>query len=305
MSEEAVIFRNVVKVYPGGVRGLDGASFTVRRGVVHALLGHNGAGKTTSMRLMLGILTPTSGEVLVLGVEPFREPGVRRRLGYAGEHPGLYRGLSVRENLERFCELRFGDPVECRRLVREVSELLGLSEILSRRVETLSAGNRKRVSLARALMGDPELLILDEPFNALDPVWRSRLRKLLRQLVEKGATIIYSSHVLPEVQELADDVTILRQGRVVYTGPLSKLLEEHGAFQLVLHVDNVDVAVKVLRDAGIRVAPRDEALVVPLAREEDAGRILELLYSQGVRVKSVETRRTSLEDIYVKFYGGG
>ncbi len=305
MSGETIVFRDVVKVYPGGVRGLDGASFTVRRGVVHALLGHNGAGKTTSMRLMLGLLTPTSGEVLVLGVEPFREPGVRRRLGYAGENPGLYRGLSVRDNLERFCELRLGDPVECRRLVREVSELLGLGEILGRRVETLSAGNRKRVALARALMGDPELLILDEPFNALDPVWRSKLRELLRRLAGRGVTIIYSSHVLPEVQELADEVTILRRGRVVYTGPLSRLLEEHGVFQLVLRVEDVEAALRVLGDAGVRVEARGEELVVPLAREEEAGRILELLYSRGVRVRSVETRRTSLEDIYVRLYGGG
>ena len=304
-SEYPVVFENVSKAY-GRVVALDGVSFRVARGSVHALLGHNGAGKTTSIRLMLGLLRPSAGRVETLGVDPYRCPRVRLEIGYCGEAEGLYQALTVRDNLMRFCTLKLGDASECRREVDEIAEMFSLDELLDRKVASLSAGNRQRVAVARAFIGKPRLVVLDEPMNKLDPVWRRRIRELLKSYAARnGATVVFSTHILQDAEEIADTVTILRRGRVVYHGSLTDLLSRGSLTARI-----------VSRDAGLlealrrvfgpeAVAEDGEAIIVRLGRDEELYQLLSLLSELKPRLDRLEARRLTLEDVYLSLYGGG
>ncbi len=297
---------NVTKVYSGGVVALDNVSFGVAERSIHALLGHNGAGKTTSIRLMLGLLKPSGGVVRVLGRDPFREPGVRLSMGYAGEYTGFYRELSVWENLLRFCTFKLGDEKLCREEVSVVVNTFELHELLRRKPQELSAGNRQRVVIARAFIGKPKLVVLDEPLNNLDPVWRARVKEFLKKYVgEQGATAIFSSHILSDVEDLADDVTILKSGRVVYTGGLKQLLEEQGLVKLVVKATDRAKLVDVLSKKGLSVqlVEDGESVVVYLRSEREAEEVLNTVSFAGIGLRYVNIEKTALEDIYLRIYG--
>ena len=305
-SGVVVEFLNVTKVYNGGVVALDNASFSVAERSIHALLGHNGAGKTTSIRLMLGLLKPSDGVVRVLGRDPFREPEVRLSIGYAGEYIGLYRELSVWENLLRFCTFKLGDEELCKEEVGIVADVFELHELLRKKPQELSAGNRQRVVIARAFIGKPKLVVLDEPLNNLDPVWRARVKEFLKKYVEEqGATVILSSHILSDVEDLADSVSVLKSGRVVYTGGLKQLLEEQGVVKLVVKATDRTKLVNVLSKMGLLVhlAEDGESVVVYLKSESEAEEVLNMVSSAGIRLKYVNIEKATLEDIYLRIYG--
>ena len=299
-----VTFQNVSKVYSKGIVALSDVSFRVKEKTIHALLGHNGAGKTTSIRLMLGLLKPDKGTVEVFGVQPYTTPQVRLKIGYVGEYIGLYRELSVYDNLMRFCLVKLGSQKLCTKEVESVVSLFKLEDILKEKPERLSAGNRKRVVIARAFIGKPKLLLLDEPFNSLDPMWRSYLKDIMRKYVEKNAaTVIFSSHILSDVQDLADTVTILRKGRVVYSGSLDELLRRHGARKLILKVDDAHRLAEELSRRGFNViGVRGDTLVVAINTEDDVENILRIAYELNIRVRYVNVEEVKLEDIYIKLY---
>jgi len=305
-SGVVVEFLNVTKVYSGGVVALDNASFSVAERSIHALLGHNGAGKTTSIRLMLGLLKPSNGVVRVLGRDPFREPEVRLSIGYAGEYIGLYRELSVWENLLRFCTFKLGDEELCKEEVGIVADVFELHELLHKKPQELSAGNRQRVVIARAFIGKPKLAVLDEPLNNLDPVWRARVKEYLKKYVEgQGATVIFSSHILSDVEGLADNVTILKSGRVVYTSGLKQLLEEQGVVKLVVKATDRAKLVDVLSKKGLSVhlAEDGESVVVYLKSEREAEEVLNTVSFEGIGLRYVNIEKATLEDIYLRIYG--
>jgi ABC-2 type transport system ATP-binding protein len=203
----------LVKRY-GKVTAVDGVSLCVERGEIYAFLGLNGAGKTTTIRLLLGMIKPVSGEARVLGIKI--QPGEKRpwgSVGYMVETPEAYPELSVRENLEILRRLRPGTQPK---IVDDVIERLGLSSYADRRAGTLSHGNAQRLGLAKALMHHPELLILDEPANGLDPAGIVEIRNLLTDLAQKdGVTIFMSSHILAEVSRIAQRVGIIHEGRLL------------------------------------------------------------------------------------------
>ncbi len=304
--DHVVAFQGVSKTYGRSVVALSNVSFHVKRRSIHALLGHNGAGKTTSIRLMLGLLKPDRGVVRVFGVQPYIAPHVRLDIGYVGEYTGLYRGLTVHDNLMRFCLVKLGDHRLCVKEVDSIASLFELEDVLKRKPEALSAGNRKRVAVARAFIGKPKLLLLDEPFNSLDPVWRSRLKHILRRYVEEhAATVVFSSHNLGDVQELADAVTILRRGRVVYDGPLEDLMRRYGALKLTLRVDNAHLLADELSRRGFNVVDvRGDTLIVAVKTDDDVENILRIAYEHNIRVKYVNVEKVKLEDIYVRLYSG-
>ena len=203
----------LVKRY-GRVTAVDGVSLRVGRGEIYAFLGLNGAGKTTTIRLLLGMVKPISGEVRLMGTKI--HPGEKRpwgSIGYMVETPEAYPELSVRENLEIMRRLRPGLQPH---IVNDVIERLGLSTYADRRAGTLSHGNAQRLGLAKALMHRPELLILDEPANGLDPAGIVEIRNLLTGLArEEGVTIFMSSHILAEVSRIAQRVGIIHEGRLL------------------------------------------------------------------------------------------
>lgn len=238
---------HLVKRY-GDVTAVDGISLRVARGEIYAFLGLNGAGKTTTIRLLLGMVRPTSGEARVLGKRI--RVGDRRpwdSVGYLVETPHAYPELSVHENLEAMRRLRPGTEPKA---VDRVIELLGLAVYANRRAGTLSHGNAQRLGLAKALLHDPELLILDEPALGLDPAGIVEIRELLLELVRKqGVTVFMSSHILGEVSRLAHRIGIIHQGRLLQELDVDEL-ERNRRRRLVIRTRHPQAARSVLLDAG-------------------------------------------------------
>ena len=206
----------------GDIVALDDLSFTVRPGQMYGFVGTNGAGKTTAMRIVLGVLEPDSGEVRWQGRPVDRD--VRRDFGYMPEERGLYPKMRVHDHLVYLAQLHGVAKNTARRTADELLELLALSERGSDRVESLSLGNQQRVQLAAALVHDPSLLVLDEPFSGLDPMGVDAMAAVLRARVDAGAAVVFSSHQLDLVERLCDGVGIIRSGRLVADGSVDQLL---------------------------------------------------------------------------------
>lgn len=226
-AETAIATRNLTKRYRD-VLAVDGLDLDVRRGEIYGFLGRNGAGKTTTIRMLLGLIRPTGGEAEVLGrrIVP-GEAGVFARVGYLVETATSYPNLTVRENLDIQRRLT-GSPLEA---VAETIKLLRLDEYADRRAGQLSLGNKQRLALARALLHSPELLVLDEPANALDPAGIVEIRELLRSLAtERGVTVFMSSHILVEVAHLADRIGIVHDGRLLEECSREELAAKARAF---------------------------------------------------------------------------
>jgi ABC-2 type transport system ATP-binding protein len=220
-APEAVVrVRSLTKRY-SEVVAVNDLSFALERGTVTGFLGPNGAGKTTTLRLLLGLAEPTSGEALVFGVRYRELPGACRRVGAVLESDDFHPGRSGRDHL-RAVALAAELPV---RRVDQVLNLVELSDAADRRVRTYSLGMRQRLGLAAALLGDPEVLVLDEPANGLDPAGVRWLRTFLRRFAEDGGTVLVSSHVLAEIAQTVDQVVIIDRGRLVAALPLDELAD--------------------------------------------------------------------------------
>ncbi len=249
-SDHALTVRGLRKSY-GPRRALDGLDLSVPSGVVYGFLGPNGAGKTTTMRLLTGLIRPDAGQIELFG-SPFGH-GDRRRLFDVGalvETPSFYPYLSGRANLRELSAT--GAHVPARR-IDELLELVGLAERANDRVQGYSLGMKQRLGIAAALLSDPRLLLLDEPANGLDPAGIVAMRDMLRELAASGKTVFVSSHLLAEVQAMADVVGIIAAGRLVREGPLREMLTLEG-------IVKVRVRPERLADA--------EAALAPLARTE-------------------------------------
>ncbi len=209
----------LVKVYPGGVRALDGVSFEVAEGEVFGFLGPNGAGKTTAIRILVTLLKPTAGRAAVDGIDVTDDPdAIRQRVGYAAQFIGIDNDLDGRENLVLQGRLHGVPAQEARRRADELLEVIQLHEAAGRRAGTYSGGMRRRLDLAQALMHRPRLLFLDEPTTGLDPANRRAMWEYLRALNDDGVTIFLTTQYLEEADELAGRLAIIDQGQIVVTG---------------------------------------------------------------------------------------
>ena len=217
----AVKARSLTKRF-GEVVAVDDLTFSLRKGTVTGFLGPNGAGKTTTLRLLLGLAEPTAGEALVFGRRYRELENPARRIGAVLESSDFHPGRSGRDHLRALALAAEIAPDR----VEEVLKLVELDAAASRRVRTYSLGMRQRLSLAAALLGDPELLVLDEPANGLDPAGVHWLRRFLRRFAEQGRTVLVSSHMLAEAAQTVDHVVIIDHGRLVTTGQLQELTED-------------------------------------------------------------------------------
>lgn len=215
----------------GQTVALDGLSFAVEPGQMFGFVGPNGAGKTTAMRIVLGVLAPDAGEVRWSG-RPI-DATVRRRIGYMPEERGLYPKMRVGEQLAYLAELHGFERERARESASRWTERLGVAERAGDRVEALSLGNQQRVQLAAALVHEPELLVLDEPFSGVDPVGVDVLSEvLLEEVRTRGVPVVFSSHQLELVERLCDAVAIVKEGRLIASGDVGRLRAEHGASSL-------------------------------------------------------------------------
>ena len=217
----------------GKVVAVDGVSFRANDGQITGLLGPNGAGKTTSLRMLYTLLKPDRGQVLVDGVDAAVDPGaVRRRLGVLPDSRGLYKRLSSRENIRYFGQLHGLDEATIAARTESLCKALDMGDIIDRRTEGFSQGQRVKTAIARALVHDPRNVILDEPTNGLDVMATRAMRRFLHQLRDEGRCVLFSSHIMQEVAALCDRIVIIAHGRVVAEGTADELRAQTGESNL-------------------------------------------------------------------------
>ena len=281
----------------GPVRAVDDLSFTVDEGRVTGFLGPNGAGKTTTLRMLLGLVNPTAGEATVMG-QPFtRLPDPVHTVGAVLDGGMLHPGRSGRNHLRTLAKAAgIGNA-----RVEQLLELVALSDAAHRRAGGYSLGMRQRLGLAAALLGDPPVLVLDEPANGLDPQGIRWLRTFLRQLAGEGRTVLVSSHVLPEVEQTADDVLVLAGGRLVRQGTLAEL---GGGAQTSTVVRSPDAArlVELLTAVGL---PGTWVTSDELRVEAPPERVGELAAEHGVVLHRLTGSESGLEDVFLRLTGQG
>ena len=220
-SENAVGIDGISRAF-GDVKAVDGLSLALAPGEIVGFLGTNGAGKTTTIKMITGLLRPDAGEVSVFGGDP-SDPAVRARIGYMPEVATYYPYLNARELLAFYGGICGLDAKSVRERTDSLLESVGLADAAKRPLRTYSKGMLQRAGIAQALLNDPDLLVLDEPFTGLDPLARIHFRELLRSLREKGKAVFFSSHELGETELLCDRVAIMKKGRCVYQGPVKDL----------------------------------------------------------------------------------
>ncbi|MCP4573143.1 MAG: ABC transporter ATP-binding protein [bacterium] len=285
------------------IRGIEGVSFNVRRGEIFALIGHNGAGKTTTINCLLKLCRPDTGRVRILG-RNHAERDARARVGYLPERPYFFEHLSGRELLRFYGKLLNLSGADLDVQVDRVLAQVGMTTAADRRLRQISKGMLQRIGLAQALLGDPELLILDEPMSGLDPIGRREVRELLRDLRSRGRTILLSSHIVPDVEMLADAVGILRGGRLVKSCERREIAA--GASYMV-HArapgEDPQRWPTWLREA--KPEQSGVALRIPAPDTTVLRGLLSSCHQDGMAVGSVETRHTGLEDLYLAVHEQG
>lgn len=229
--------RNLTKVFRhkkrGEIRAVDNVSFACEPGKIYGLLGANGAGKTTTLRLLATLLAPTGGDAVVAGFDVSTHPAhVRARVGFLAASTALYGRLTARETIAYFGRLNGLDDERIASRTAQLSAELGMEEFLDRRVDTFSTGMKQKTSIARTLVHDPEVLILDEPTLGLDVMTARGIVRFVRECRSRGKTVIYSTHIMSEVEKLCDRVGIIHGGKLLAEGTLGELRERHGEHDL-------------------------------------------------------------------------
>jgi ABC-2 type transport system ATP-binding protein len=280
---------------------VDRLDLEVEGGELFGFLGPNGAGKTTTIRMSLGLIAPTSGSVEILGKEVrHHRTEILPRVGALVESPALYGYLSGRDNLRAVGDLLGG--VKAKR-IDEVLEIVSLTGRDRDKVRTYSMGMKQRLGLALALLNDPDLLILDEPANGLDPAGIVEMRDLLRGLAAAGKTVFISSHVLSEVQQICTRVAIINHGRLVRVAPVVELLKAGGDFEVTVDAPEQVVALLRAQQWG-REARLDDGLVITRAPEDKGRNLITFLVQSGHTPDAVSARHKDLEDIFLSLTGG-
>ena len=281
----------------GKTVAVDDLSFRVTPRRITGFLGPNGAGKTTTLKAVLGLVHPTSGTTTVLG-KPYRElDDPLRRVGAVLETSRYHPGRSGRNHL-RVVAAQAGIP---NTRVEEVLKLVAMQEPAKRRVGGYSMGMRQRLGIAAALLGEPELLVLDEPANGLDPAGIRWLRDLLRSLAAQGRTVLISSHVLAEVEQIADEVVIIHRGRFVAQSTTHDLAERAAGAVRVRSPDPARLR-EVLATNGMRIAESDEGTLT--VSEGTAARVGELAAANGIVLHELMTERATLEEAFLELTAG-
>ena len=303
MTSEFVIETEGLTKRFGDVAAVDNLSMEVRRGHIYGLLGPNGSGKTTTMGMLLGVLRPTAGSFRLFGVAG-RHQESRRRIGAIIENPAFYPYMSGRQNLEyfRFISGR-GSPSD----VVDVLERVGLAGRGDDLFRTYSLGMKQRLGIAYALLGDPEIICLDEPTNGLDPEGMIQVRELIRSLGGGDRTVLLSSHLLHEVEQVCDSVTIIAKGKLVAQGEVAELVRSAKGEQVRVKTTD-DVRARELLSAldwvGEVAAAEDGALVVA-APTDRSGELTAALSRSEVYVTEMGPVRTSLEEYFLGITGSG
>lgn len=294
---------NITKKY-GEQLAVDNVNMTIKKGDIYGFIGKNGAGKTTLIRLITGLIHKSSGEIELLGVNEENELNkARTMVGSLIESPSLYTNMTARENLE---VSRLVRNIPGKKCIDEVLELVGLKDVEKKKVKNFSLGMRQRLGIANALMGNPKLLILDEPINGLDPMGIVEIRELLKKInKEKDMTILISSHILSELSELATTYGIISNGKLIEEITAKQLSEKCRQY-IDLKVDDTARAVILLeRELGISdYEVLEDSNMKVFSNLDNVGEVNSLLSRSGIIVESISVKGENLEEYFMNKVGG-
>jgi ABC-2 type transport system ATP-binding protein len=305
MSADTVLEVNdIAKTFRTGffrkrVEAVRSVSFSIRRGEIFGLVGPNGAGKSTTIKMLLGLVRPDSGDIRMFG-QRADDVSLRNRLGYLPENPTLYQHLNAVELISFYGGLFGMSKSERRERGSQLLEMVGLSHALDRPVSNFSKGMKQRAGIAQALINDPDLVILDEPQSGLDPVGRREIRDLVLELRRSGKTILFCSHILPDVQDICDRVAVMHRGEIKDIGFLHELIGS-GILYYELYVrDWQDEHRELLGASVVEIVAVGELTRIHLDGDADQEQIIQRLTSEGVRVESLQPHKESLEDVFLR-----
>jgi len=307
MTDFVLEARGLTKKY-GDFVAVQNLNLAVKKGEVFGLLGPNGAGKTTTILMLLGLTEPTEGEVRVLGLDPSRQPlSVKARVGYMPDQVGFYDELTARENLIYIAKLNGIPRDQLKQRIDETLERVHLTDVAEHRVATFSRGMRQRLGLADVLIKRPQLIIMDEPTQGLDPELAREFLTLIRSLKEEGITILLSSHLLHQVQEICDRVGLFSQGRMVLQGTVSELARKvlGGAYRIQIQADgsvtNLQEALEGLSHT-VRVRRVDGNRYEVEAQNDVRADVASAIIRAGGRLQELNIESQSLDEIYTRYF---
>ena len=309
--------RKLTKIYPGKVRAVDGIDFEVKAGEIFAFLGPNGAGKTTTIKMLNTLTLPTSGKAMVAGFDVAKNPTeVRKHIGYAAQDVGVDEHATGRENLELYGHFYRLDDKTLKRRVKNILEIVGLTDYGNKMVSTYSGGMRKRLDLAMGLIHRPQILFLDEPTTGLDPQTRTHIWEYIQKLVQKlGMTIFLTTHYMDEADRLANHIAIIDLGKIVTMGTADELKRSIGGDVVTLSPceDKDEACKEFVRSAEaaltgkpfvVGTKPTDGELAVYVKDGASAApSIMQILTGQGIAVRTLTVSRPSLDDVFLKYTG--
>lgn len=312
LVREYTSVNGVLKREKKKIRALNSVTFDVKKGEVFGLLGQNGAGKTTLIKILTTLLAPTSGSAKVLGYETFgQEKQLRPYINFIfGGERNLYWRLTARDNLTYFCDLYKIDKVTRERRIKELLEMVNLSDRADDRVETFSKGMKQRLQIARGLVNDPEIIFLDEPTIGLDPVGARDLRDIIRSLSQKGKTVLLTTHYMYEADELCDRIAIINKGDLICLDTPENLKKRNS------NVSVMEIKVSAIEDEKVNSLKKLSCIHNVIIKQQDEMKLIELQCNdlaiaaqdimqilKGVRIAEIHTRETTLEDTYLKLVG--
>jgi ABC-2 type transport system ATP-binding protein len=292
------------------LRAVDDISFSVKRGQVFGFIGPNGAGKTTTMRILAALDLPQKGDVRIDGVSVIDEPEAARRMtGFMPDYAGVYSTTTVEEYLDFFARSSGLRGEARRKAVDGVIEFMGIGELRERHIERLSKGLKQRVALGRAIIHDPQLLILDEPAANLDPRARIEFRTLIRELAADGKTVLLSSHILTELSEICDAVAVIEKGKILATGTVEEIMKgirEHRVLSVRLSGEREKAMRFLLEQPDVaRVLDANDRLQVEFTGDDTAQvALLGRLVAAGFPILEFNAEGAGLEDLFMKITAG-
>ncbi|GAB4575209.1 MAG: ABC transporter ATP-binding protein [Anaerolineae bacterium] len=306
MDNTVIETQGLTKKYSDFV-AVDNLNLKVKKGEVYGLLGPNGSGKTTTILMLLGLTEPTAGQVRVLGFDPARQPlSVKSRVGYLPDSVGFYEHLTAYENLAYIAQLNGLPRQEATRRIDEALERMGLSDVRNHPVKTFSRGMRQRLGVAELLLKRPEIIIMDEPTLGLDPEAAHMFLKIIRELADDGITILLSSHLLHQVQEVCDRVGLYHKGRIVLEGTVEELAQRvlGGAYRVKLQVDEFTptLAEALQRLPGVNELRQMPDQFILEATEDIRPAAADAIIQHGGKLRALDIDTPSLDEIYAHYF---
>ncbi|MDF2609459.1 MAG: transporter [Lachnospiraceae bacterium] len=300
--------KNLTKRY-GKFTALNNLNLHINQGEIFGFVGPNGAGKTTAMKIIAGLLTCDTGEVYVDGIGVKANPQeIKKKIGYMPDFFGVYDNLKAIEYMEFFASIYGIEGKEARDISLRLIDLVDLTDHADSYVDSLSRGMKQRLCLARSLIHNPELLILDEPASGLDPRARYEMKEIIKKLHEQGKTIVISSHILPELAQMCTNIGIIENGKMAVTGTVEEILAAKGSMgPLVMRIgENLELAVRILKEdpraKNISILENSISAIY-LGDEKEQANLLSAIVSQGVKVSCFGRESNSLESLFLQITG--